>query len=348
MNCYDLVNQLTPKDIIELMTKLGADRYKETKDAILFPTICHNIDSDEASLKLYYYKDTHLFYCYTEDGPMSIFRFMEQYYETRQMEYDWFEDIYSVLFSMSSINIANRVDNNFQNLREKFEKRQAQVLPEFSPGVLDVFVKNYPIEWLKDGISKEAMDKFGILYSISQNKIVIPHYDINNRLIGIRGRALNDWEVDNFGKYMPMKIEKTWYSHPLSLNLYGLNLTKENIKKYGICYLFESEKAVLQLEGFSIPNCGAAVCGSNFNKYQLDILLKECSPREIIICFDNEELPNKDDYFRKLKATAERYSNYCNFSFIYDKNKLLELKDSPTDKGEEIFKELLQRRVRIR
>lgn len=267
MNCYDLLNQLSPKDIIDLMTKLGAERYKETKDAILFPTICHNVDSNEASLKLYYYKDTHLFYCYTEDGPMSIFRFMEQYYETRQMEYDWFEDIYSVLFSISSTSPSVKTDNSFQSLKDKFEKRQTQVLPELPSGILDVFTKHYPIEWLKDGINKEAMDKFGILYSISQNKIVIPHYDINNRLIGIRGRALNEWEVENFGKYMPMKIEKTWCSHPLSLNLYGLNKTKENIKKYGICYLFESEKSVLQLEGFSIPNCGAAVCGSNFNKY---------------------------------------------------------------------------------
>ena len=30
---------------------------------------------------------------------------------------------------------------------------------------------------------------------------------------------------------------------------------------------FESEKAVMQMEGFQYPNCSAAVCGSNFNKY---------------------------------------------------------------------------------
>ena len=57
------------------------------------------------------------------------------------------------------------------------------------------------------------MDKYNILYSISQEKIVIPHYDINNNLIGIRGRALNEWEIENVGKYMPIKIENKWYAH---------------------------------------------------------------------------------------------------------------------------------------
>ena len=133
--------------------------------------------------------------------------------------------------------------------------------------MLDCFVKTYPQEWLSDGITEQAMDKFNISYSISQNKIIIPHYDIDGRLVGIRGRALNDWEIENVGKYTPIKIEQTWYKHPLSMNLYGLNITKDNIRAHSICFLFESEKAVMQMEGFQYPNCSAAVCGSNFNKY---------------------------------------------------------------------------------
>ena len=60
-----------------------------------------------------------------------------------------------------------------------------------------------------------------------KTKLSFPHYDSNSRLIGIRGRALNEWDIENLGKYMPVQIEKKWYSHPLSLNLYGLNKTKE-------------------------------------------------------------------------------------------------------------------------
>ena len=44
-------------------------------------------------------------------------------------------------------------------------------------------------EWIEDGISYEIMKVYNILYSISRNKIVIPHYDAENNLIGIRGRT---------------------------------------------------------------------------------------------------------------------------------------------------------------
>ena len=99
---------------------------------------------------------------------------------------------------------------------------------------------------------------------------------------------------------MPVQIENTWYKHPLSMNLYGLYQNKDTIRRHRICYLFESEKSVLQLESFNIPNCGVAVCGSQFNKYQLYLLMKQCAPQEIVICFDHEELPQSDKYFNKL------------------------------------------------
>lgn len=56
---------------------------------------------------------------------------------------------------------------------------------------------------------------------------------MNGNLVGIRGRALSEWEVENVGKYMPVQIEQKWYSHRLSLNLYGLNHTKVNIQNMG-------------------------------------------------------------------------------------------------------------------
>jgi hypothetical protein len=98
------------------------------------------------------------------------------------------------------------------------------------------------------------------------------------------------------------------------MNLYGLHLTEFDIKESGICFLFESEKSVLQMESFSIPNCSAAVCGSNFNKYQLNILMRHCHPAHIVLCFDKEELPGEDKYFNKLWNICQKYKNYCNFS----------------------------------
>ena len=350
MDYAKIIENLNADSVIHLMTELGADRYDDKGDFIVFPTICHNIDSSEASMKLYFYKNNKVFVCYTACGGMSIFKFLRHYYEERQIEYDWYQDIYLVACNCSDYKATEGfIKPAYKSLRERYAvKRKEAKLPEYSSHVLDCFVKRYPQEWLDDRITKEAMDVFDISYSIAHNKIIIPHYDVNGRLVGIRGRALNDWEVENVGKYAPIQIEQTWYKHPLSMNLYGLNVTNENIRKQGICFLFESEKSVMQMEGFSIPNCSAAVCGSNFNKYQLNILMKACAPSEIVLCFDKEELEGEDRYFNKLWDICQKYKNYCSFSFIYDREGLLDLKDSPTDRGEEVFMKLLEKRVKVK
>ena len=350
MDYQSIVDNLKVSSVIELMEKLGATRWRDEGTHIVFPTICHNIDPDEASMKLYFYKNTKLFNCYTECGIQSIFKFMKHYYETRGIEYDWVTDIYNVILDCSSFNPHEGFSvPKYVSLRDKYQSHKKEVeLAEYNRGALDVFVKAYPDEWLRDGISREAMDKFDIRYSISQNKIIMPHYDAGGRLVGIRGRALDPWEVENIGKYMPVKIEQTWYKHPLGMNLYGLYENKENIRKCGVCYVFESEKSVMQCESFSQPNCAVAVCGSQFNKYQLGMLLRECRPQEIVICFDREENEGEDKYFYKLWSICEKYKNYCNFSFVYDRLGLLDMKDSPSDKGEEIFRKLLERRTKVK
>ena len=349
MDYAEIISNLDTDSVIHLMTELGADRYDDKGDFVIFPTICHNLESSEASMKLYFYKKNKMFVCYTECGSMSIFKFLRTYYEERQIEYDWYQDIYEVVCNCSSFKQKEGfIKPVYKSLKERYSVARKEVqLPEYSPNVLDCFIKYYPPEWLNDGISKLTMDKFNISYSISQNKIIIPHYDIDGRLVGIRGRTLNEWEIDNVGKYAPIQVEGVWYKHPLSMNLYGLNKTFIDIRRNGICYLFESEKSVMQMDSFNMPNCSAAVCGSNFNKYQLNILMKFCAPSEIVICFDKEELSGEEKYFNKLWNICQKYKQYCNFSFIYDREGLLNLKDSPTDKGEEVFLQLLKKRIKV-
>ena len=343
----EIIEQLDDEKVKQLLDSFNIP-FEDKGNFLILPTICHNQDVDSASMKLYYYKNTHIFQCYTECGAMSIFTFLKNYYETRDIEYNWYDDILQVILNCSAANTTVKATEGYKSIRDNYTiKKDRRQLPTYPESLLDIFIKYYPIEWLNDGISRKAMDKYHICFSPTQNKIIIPHYDAAGRLVGIRGRALNKWEIENIGKYMPVQIENKWYSHPLSLNLYGLNFNKETIKRTGVAYLFEAEKSVMQMESFALPNGTAAVCGSNLNKYALDILIRECHPYEIILCFDNEEEPGKTDYFNKLYHICDKYKQYANFSFVYDKEKLLNLKDSPSDKGEEVFKYLLETRVRV-
>lgn len=342
-----IVDNLTEDRVKKILDQLQIP-YQDKGSFLIMPTYCHNHKEENASQKLYYYKNNKIFMCYTECGTQSIFKFLKHYYDAQNIEYDWYKDIYQVI-------VGEQVPEGFskpkyESLREKYGTKSKEIeLPRYNPGVLGCFIRKYPPEWLSDGISKAAIDKYQIRYSISQNKIIIPHFSaIDGSLCGIRGRALNEYDIETFGKYMPVQIEGVWYKHPLSLNLYGLYQNKEEIKKHKICYVFEAEKSVLQFESFNLPNCAVAVCGSQFNKFQLNLLLKIAAPEEIVICFDKEEQPGEDKYFNKLWSICDRYKQYVNFSFIYDRLGLLELKDSPSDKGEGIFKKLLEKRVRVK
>ena len=342
-----IINELDDEKVKNMLEKLNIP-YQDKGSYLLLPTCCHHSLDEETSWKLYYYKNTHIFHCFTEDGSQSIFTFLKNFYTAQNIVYDWYADIYEVVRGCSHFDSEKATVNAYRSVRDRYiPQKDRRELPAYPEGILNIFTKYYPVEWLKDGISKAAMDKYNIRFSPTQNKIIIPHYDAAGRLIGIRGRSLNQWEIENVGKYMPVQIEGKWYSHPLSLNLYGLNFNKENIKNTGIAYLVEAEKSVLQIESFNIPNCAVAVCGSKLNKYALDILVRECHPREIVICFDQEEEPGKQDYFDKLYNLCCKYKVYSNFSFIYDKEKLLRLKDSPSDRGEEVFLKLLEKRTKV-
>ena len=346
MDYESIIQNLRNEDVFRLLDQLGAQPI-DKENYILCKTICHNENADEASRKLYYYKDTHLFYCYTECEGMSIFKFLRNYYETRGVVYDWYQDILQVILNCSVQ--EHTTFETYKSQKDDYAVRKVRKkLPTYSEGILDMFTKLYPVEWLKDAIAQSTMDKYHILYSISQNRIIIPHYDVDGDLVGIRGRALNKQDIEQFGKYMPVQIEGKWYSHHLSLNLYGLNCNRANISKTGICYIFESEKSVMQVESFSIPNCAVASCGSNLNKYQIDLLMRYCAPHEIIICYDNEEIKGEDKYFNKLYKICKKYSTYCNMSFIYNREGLLKLKDSPSDNGEKVFLQLLERRIKVK
>lgn len=85
-------------------------------------------------------------------------------------------------------------------------------------------------------------------------------------------------------------------------------------------------------------NIMVAVCGSNFSQYQFS-LLKDLNVTKIIIAFDKEGdgWGAREKYQRKLRKICKKFSNFCNIGFLWDSKNLLQLKDSPTDKGKEVF-----------
>lgn len=198
-----------------------------------------------------------------------------------------------------------------------------------------------------DGLSVESMKKYNIRFSIPFDQAVIPHYDIEGRLIGIRVRNFDNFLKDQVGKYMPAKINGEFYSHPLMYNLYGININKRAIKTYKTAWIMEGEKScIITDKWYGDNNLSVAACGDKINKIQLMILLS-LGVKEVIICFDRmgETKVKEEEYFNKLYSLCKKYNNYCNFSFVFDRKHILPLKAAPVDTGKENFEKLLKERV---
>ena len=81
------------------------------------------------------------------------------------------------------------------NYQEEEEKKDIITLPQINPNVMDMFLPmSHPL-WLSEGIDSLVQHQFNIRFSYLQNKIIIPHYDINGRLVGIRGRAIDEEDL---------------------------------------------------------------------------------------------------------------------------------------------------------
>ena len=214
---------------------------------------------------------------------------------------------------------------------------------------------NYDVRikpWEDEGISRSAIQKARIGYFPPSAQITIPHFDANGRFIGLRGRTLVKEDGERYGKYRPMIICGKQYNHPLGMNLYNLNNSKDYIKQAKIAICFEGEKSALLYQSyFGLDNdISVACCGSNISAYQVQSLL-DYGAKEIVIAFDRQwEEKNNDEYkhwIKSLEKMHERFKNDVNISIIYDRNIITGYKDSPIDHGKEVFLKLFKERVRL-
>ena len=358
LNTKDIIDSISLTDVKNFLESLGVEQIdvNEEKQYLVCPTICHNPIHEAESMKLYWYQNNKIFRCYTEcDEAMSIFELYRKFMALNQYPITLEEaENYVKQFLKHIIVNVKHTTSSFENDIEKYKyTNYIPVLDAYSPVVLDYFTNYYHPLWLKDGITKEAMDKFKIKFSLGQNKIIIPHFDIEGQLVGIRGRALEKKEIEEYGKYRPIQIGKVLYTHPLQFNLYGIYEHQEGIKKRRSAIIAEAEKSVLLDDGYygEWSNC-VACCGSTFNKYHISLLTDILGANEIVIALDKEYTDWRTEKARKYRDKIERmckkYSNQASFSYIWDFDNLLNEKDSPFDRGKEVFEELYKNRIKLR
>ena len=359
-NKDELKEQLELEQIFDLISELGGEpEYCDT--GLIAQTICHN-PPGTGSRKLYYYANSKLCQCYTsgcEHGSFDIFELVIKAMRI-QKNVEW--DLPSAMrFVGSFFGIAGEDKNEeIHSLVDWQLFKRYEITPyiptsniqlkEYDPAILSRFTYPRIKSWEAEGISDTIIKRNLIGFYPTTEQITIPHFDINGRFIGLRGRFIAQEDAERWGKYRPIQANGILYSHPLSMNLYNLNNSKNNIKQSGVAVLFESEKATLQFQSFygNTQDISVACCGSNISNYQIE-LLQNAGAKEIILALDRQFVTIGDTEFKQLKNKLinlyRKYGHQIKISAIFDKEMITPYKASPSDQGKEIFEYLLKHRI---
>lgn len=348
MTSQELKAKLTDENIKTLLLEMGATIYHEDKTVIITDTICHCGNKP----KLYYYKDSKQFHCYTECGQLDIFDLVMHYKDFDKTEFYNVINWICVKLGISTFESGfgtSKLISDWEFIRKYKHSTPQEVKKEkvYDDKILKIFQDLYCEGWVNEGISIRTLKKYNIKYSVCQQKIIIPHYNKENQLIGIRTRAMLDNDVSLYGKYNPLRIGEMSYNHQLGNYLYGLNQNIKAIQRKQKIMLVEAEKSVLQTDTmFGDDNFTVALCGSNLTDRQVKLIL-ELGVREVIIALDKQFTTiNSEECVKWAKKIKEKIVNrlapYVKVSILWDTKNLLHYKDSPTDRGKGVLLQLMQ------
>ena len=212
----------------------------------------------------------------------------------------------------------------------QFKKKEIQidnykeVLIEYR--TQDRFITGYDTIFLDDGVSSEAHDVFEVSYDPIDNRVVFPIKNDTGGIVTFKGRTMyEDYKLLNIPKFKYYtSFDARYYLFGMYENYYDLLLADE-------IYLVESEKGVMQCYSFGIRNV-LSTSKKRISEEQVKKLLQ--FGKAIVLCFD------KDVTYEEIYEECRKFKRLTDVYYIWDKDNLLKDKESPCDKGFDIWNKL--------
>ena len=148
MTAQELKEKLKEEDIRKLLIEMGATFYYEDDDMWITDTICHH----GTKPKLYYYKDSMSFHCYTECGQLDIIGVVMGYKDYEQEEFQK---------AINWICVKLNLDNCEYGFGKQEQISDWEFIRKYK-GLFDVTI-NVPAEFIGDS-TQEDLDKTAAEY----------------------------------------------------------------------------------------------------------------------------------------------------------------------------------------
>lgn len=206
----------------------------------------------------------------------------------------------------------------------------------FADDYLNKYSDELPQEWLDEDMTPEALRHYNIRIDHNANRIVYPVFDADNNFIGVKGRTrIAAYKELGLAKYMNYnKIGTINYFAGWAEALPSIISTKSVI-------IFEGIKSCIKAYGWGVANTVASETAA-LSDGQLKLLIKTGIP-EIIIGWDSDQ--KIQDIIRDPKIQMlKKFTNL----YVLNGQTSLGDKEAPVDRGEEIFRELLKRKVKVK
>ena len=212
-------------------------------------------------------------------------------------------------------------------------KQQKIVAREkLDPAIYDRYEKTLPEEWIEEGISPAAMQRYCVRIDTEKNRIVYPVFDASGRFINIKGRTrLKSYKELKIPKYINyFKVGKVDYFQ-------GWHQAQDSIREKNEIIVFEGIKSCMKAYDYGYLNTVSAET-HEINDYQILLLIK--LGKTVTIAFDSDVNPYDVKALDKLK----RFLNV----FVVDARELgAEAKAAPVDMGKEVWESLYNKRTKV-
>lgn len=385
MNYEEKLELLDEGDFFNLFSRFNAEPrwvMSAGKKAIQIIGHCHHGDNhsalfDPSTLKVN---------CFSECGRgMQLHTWVKQALDMQnpQDAKDFLED----WIDNQEIDFSDRVPRagaNFEYKERPFVPTHIEpVAPMDKTALKELYDKEFDttkeslakLLWhTEDGIDIDILAEYEVAYYTEHGTIILPHHNINGDIVGLYERNFNKLRKEvkkehpdlpytaliKFprAKYVPLlraedyrDEDKTSWSFPNSLNLYGLHKALNGIRKEKKVIIFEGGKSVMLAKQYGFPYAVAThTFGVHVNHIAMLYEASQCQKGEleVILAFDKQYQEEAgqawDLYEKKTKTIAEKVKEYVQVSRIIDRTECLKFKDSPIDNGPKTFEELFKNR----
>ena len=338
-----------------IIQRLGIPIFSKSNSEWRLYTGDKNVNPLEGSPKLIFYPDSHIFMGYTAGRSYDIISLTQTRLALLKQPCSFLDACQFIIDttninpdSISHIKKEGHV-YDWSNL-ERFIKvrKYGNQLSEYNRNIIDTLPPLYPQAWIDEGISEETMDKYQIRYYERCNQTVIPCFDDEARLVGVRVR---NWDKDRVeqAKYMPLvTLDGQCYKFNTNQVFYGINYNKPEIERTGKVIIVESEKAVMKLDTYmGEHNIALGMYGSNLGIQRRNQLLK-MGVNTVSYVVDNDFIGQDDAFFEqwreKIQHFIKLWDGFCRVEIVWDNLGLLGPKENATDRTKEVWEQLWENR----